>query len=226
MKSVITLKRRLIIYILTIGLSTVFSSCEKISIYGQGNTITVQKSLPSFHAVEAFGDIRVRIVQGNQQELSITGFENLLAVTETEVRNGVLRIKFSDDVRNVINSNVVANIILPAVKSGTMHGNGDMQISNFSQGDSISLRVNGNAHITVQSSLYRVAVMDVNGNGKINAREMHSIHASLAIHGNGDIALQCSDNLKARIYGNGVVRYSGNPVLDVQISGNGHVLRL
>lgn len=212
--------------ILLFCMTALFTSCEKVSIYGQGNTITVQKNLPAFHSVEAFGDIRVRIVQDNQQELNMTGFENLLAVTETEVINGVLRIKFSDEIRNVINSNVVADIKIPVVKAGTMHGNGDMQISNVSDGDSLSLRVNGNAHITVQSSVYRASVMDVNGNGKINARDMQTTNADIAIHGNGDIALKCSDNLKARIYGNGIVRYSGSPVLDVQISGNGHVVRL
>lgn len=226
MNFVIISKRHLVSYLLILSLSAIFSSCEKISIYGQGNTITVQKNLPSFDAVETFGDIRVRIVQGNQQDISITGFENLLAVTETEVNNGLLRIKFSDNIRNVINSNVVVNIILPNIKAGTMHGNGDMQISNFTGGDSLSLKVNGNADITVRSSVYDLALMDVNGNGKINCRDLQTLNASLVIHGNGDIALQCSDNLKARIYGNGIVRYSGNPVLDVQISGNGHVLRL
>jgi len=212
--------------ILLFCMASLFTSCEKVSIYGQGNTITVQKNLPAFHSVEAIGDIRVRIVQGNQQEINMSGFENLLAVTETEVINGVLSIKFSDEIRNVINSNVVADIKIPIIKAGLMHGNGDMQISNVSDGDTLSLRVNGNAHITVQSSVFRESKMDVNGNGKINARDMQTTNSDMVIHGNGEIALKCSDNLKARIYGNGIVRYSGTPVLDVQINGNGYVVRL
>jgi hypothetical protein len=47
--------------------------------------------------------------------------------------------------------------------------------------------------------------------------------ATAEISGSGDISVAARDNLAVRVSGSGTVEYSGDPVVDEEITGSGDV---
>ena len=199
------------------------SACKKESIRGSGRTIAELRSIANFTSVQIYGDIKAHITKKPAQSVEVKGYQNLVPVTETSVVNGTLIVKFKNEYNNVRNSNVEVFIAIPALAAANTHGNGDMDIAWFQNGDQLSVGINGSSNINISNSSYTKAILDVNGSGYIRASELVAATAETTIHGSGKIDISCNTALKARIYGNGNVKYWGNPITDVEISGNGKV---
>jgi hypothetical protein len=190
------------------------ASCSKDVLKGSGNTNTQTRSVPAFHSVETHYDIAANIYNGTTQELQVTGYENLLDVLETTVENGVLKLKFNHRYNSVRNVNVVANITLPIVNKTTIHGSGDIAVSNFANGASFNALIHGSGNIKVQNSAFH-----------IEARGLQAKEATADVFGSGDISLSVIDKLKATIHGSGNINYWGNPAVETNIQGSGRVIK-
>jgi Putative auto-transporter adhesin, head GIN domain len=200
-------------------------SCRKDVIRGSGNTIEQTKTVAAFDAVEAHYDIKAVISYGNTQSVRVRGYENLLGILETEVENGVLKLKYNHQYNTIRNSNVVAYIQLPALKKATTHGSGDINISGFQQGQELEVRIHGSADITVANSSYQKALLNIYGSGDIDAQTLWAKEAEVNVHGSGYSYITVGDKLKASIYGSGNIYYWGSPVTEVNINGSGRVMK-
>ncbi len=202
----------------------VLFSCSKDSIRGNGSTITETRSLASFTRIFTNSDINVHIIYGPTQKVTVKGYENLVAITNTSVNGDVLTIEYKN-VYNVRNSNVEVFIELPILEETYLNGNGDVWINGFNAGTNVFCRINGSGNTHIDNSTFINAELTINGNGDIKAQGLSCQSADLDITGSGDIEVSCSQFLNARITGSGDIKYWGNPGVTVNISGTGTVRR-
>lgn len=214
--------KQLLFILATVSLVT---SCSKDVIKGSGNIATQTRNVPVFHSVETHYDIAANIRYGASQEVQATGYENLLNVLETTVENGVLKLKFNQRYNTVRNGNIVANITLPAVRKVTIHGSGDITVSNFTNGTAFSALIHGSGNIKVQNSSFQTASARIHGSGDIEARTLQAKEATADVYGSGDIFIAVTDKLKATIHGSGSVSYWGSPTVETALHGSGRVIK-
>ena len=204
-------------------LSIVLFSCTK-SIVGKGDTITETRTVGSFTGVRLEGSGNATITYSEDQEVKVSGFQNLLAVYRTYVDNGVLVLKFDEQHYNVRNNNINVYIKVPVMNNLYINGSGKINMSDYMLGNKISATINGSGDIYCSNSKYNESRLEINGSGYLHMQELQTKNGEAIIHGSGNIDMHCTDKLKVNISGSGNIRYWGNPTsIDTQISGSGHV---
>ncbi len=202
----------------------IISSCTKDVIRGGGSISTRTMNLPAFSAIESYYDISAHIIYGTEQEVSVTGYDNLLNILDFKVENGVLKMMYDKDYENIRNGNIVATIKIPMINKATIHGSQNVSISNFT-GNNVYAKIHGSGMIEVNNSTYQSAFLDIYGSGDIDAQTLQTKEAETNIHGSGNISVAVSDHMKASIYGSGNVYYWGNPVIETEQHGSGRVIK-
>lgn len=201
-------------------------SCSKYEyIRGGGQTLTETRTVPAFTGVETHYDIKANIIYGTTQEVKVTGYENLLAVLETEVRDGILRLKYNSRYSTIRNGNVVVNITAPLVSKATIHGSNNIEISGFRNSQQFEGLIHGSGNIRVSNSVSDVAKLLIYGSGRIDAKELQTKRTEAGIYGSGNVFVTVSDHLEAKIYGSGNINYWGNPAVQTEMQGTGRVIR-
>lgn len=105
------------------------------------------------------------------------------------------------------------------------------------------LRVNGSGNITANFltenldaeihgsgniKLYGAGThskMGIYGSGDINYYDYTQKYCSAVSDGSGNIYVQVSDGLDVKIFGSGSVYYKGNPLVNSEINGSGHLIQ-
>lgn len=201
------------------------SSCKKDDmIRGGGSTGNRKLALPAFHSVETHYDIGARITYGNTQEVTATGYQNLLNILDFSVENQVLKLKFNRQYNTIRNNNVIAHITLPAIQSAAIHGSNQIEISGFAVPE-LRSRIHGSGAIRIKSSTAEKVKIDIHGSGNVDADELTSQEAQVMVHGSGNTWITATNRLEATIQGSGNVYYSGNPQAQIQINGSGRVVK-
>ncbi|WP_407520207.1 DUF2807 domain-containing protein [Lacibacter sp. MH-610] len=200
-------------------------SCKKDSIRGSGPVVTRTLSIPAFSSVEAHYDIDAVITYGNIAEVKVTGYENLLNILETEIDNGVLKLKYNKQYNTIRNGNVRFEIIIPRIEKTGIYGSGDIQVKGFLTGTQFTAGIYGSGSVTVENSNYQLATLDIYGSGKIEAQGLQVKNALANIYGSGHSYISVSERLVTKIFGSGNVYYWGNPLLETTQNGSGRVIK-
>lgn len=215
-----------IIYSAAMMILLLMSSCSKYEyIKGDGRTVTETRSVPAFVSVETHYDIKANIVYGTLQEVKVTGYENLLSILDTEVRDGVLKLKYNDRYNTIRNGNVVFNITIPSVEKATIHGSNNIELSGFPDLQGFEGRIHGSGNIKVSNSIAQTAKLLIYGSGRIDAQGLQTKSTEASIFGSGNVFVTVSDHLDAKIYGSGNINYWGNPAVQTEMHGSGRVIR-
>ncbi|MBL0883555.1 MAG: DUF2807 domain-containing protein [Chitinophagaceae bacterium] len=208
-----------------VGLSSLlllFTSCTK-SITGEGPTSTQIRQVNTFNKIKINGSGDVEVVPSNNQQVIISGYNNLLEIYESKVVNGELQLGFEPR-KNIRNDNIKVRIEIPDIRGVNINGSGDILINGFLQGTELGALINGSGRIRIQSSAFNRTAYYINGSGDIFAAAIPSRTSEATITGSGFIELNCTQNLKVRISGSGTIDYYGNPPsTDISISGSGVV---
>ncbi len=141
--------------------SFLIAACSKESIRGSGSTLTESRTVPAFMGVRIEGSGKAVIVQGTQQSVEVKGYENLLPVYQTIVQNGVLVMKFKNNL-NVRNSNMEVSITVAEISNVSINGSGEINLSNFN-GNSIEAEINGSGDIYATNNVYATSRLLING---------------------------------------------------------------
>ncbi len=203
----------------------IFSSCSKEVLRGGGSSSTRTLSLPAFSAVESHYDINAVISYGAIQQLTVTGYDNLLNILDFKVENGVLKMKYNSNYNTIRDGNVVARISIPVITRCTIHGSKNIDISGFNNGNSLQATIHGSGSINVSNSNYQSALLEVYGSGNIEAQGLQAKQAVAKIHGSGNASLTVSERIEANIFGSGNIYYWGNPVIETTQNGSGRVIK-
>lgn len=214
-------------------------------IKGNGNVVTIERSVGEYDAIASAGWFDVELVSGQEGELTLTGEENLLEYIKTEVKDGKLVIKKEKGV-NLKPSNWKSGIVITVpvedIESVSLSGSGDVVSKTTLKADSFKTSIAGSGDIElsieaneVKASLsgsgdieleVRAEYLDVSvaGSGDIKAFDLIAENVEANVSGSADIKVTANKMLKARVSGSGDITYKGNPTkIDTKSSGSGDI---
>ena len=162
-------------------------------------TRTVQPA--PFHGLEFSSSARIEIIPDSTYRVEIDAEQNLTGLFTVEVKNGILVIGVSDNMRP--NVRPVIRVHTDRMSSISTSGSADVSAGIFTT-DNLDVRISGS--------------------GKIGAFNISSRTCTVHISGSGNCEVKASEALDVHISGSGNVYYQGNPEIDQHISGSGQII--
>lgn len=219
---------------------------SKNPIQRSGITVTEERQVSGFDAIQLSGPGHLTITQASRESLTIWADRNVLPLIRTAVHDGTLYISIDDpEPGRITQASPTFNVLLRSLRSLSLFGPGadaDMYwlVTDdlwLSAADSSSyIRMN-----SLQAESLRVSVsygwvsiagrvdrqdVGIEGHGEYQARELASRSATVRVRGNGHAVVQVSDSLDATVNGLGSVEYIGQPTLERHGSGSDRILEV
>lgn len=223
--------RTLVILFFVAGL---FNSCTIIgeTIKPSKNYITRNYQVKEFNQIDAntVGNIYYTQSTDGSTSVEIYGPDNIIALMQVSVKNGMLQINMekSNRVRNV--KNLKITICSPSLEGLYMKGVGDVIIENGLKTDNLTIESKGVGNINLKKldcgkiSVQLIGVgnvelsgntqnanLDLTGVGDINAENLKGTHVEAYSKGVGGIKCYAVQSLTASVKGVGSIYYKGNP---------------
>jgi hypothetical protein len=203
------------------------------------------RPVSGFHAVSLAAPINVEIVQGDTESLTLDADEELLAVLETVVENGVLKIRDTSTWGRTWHiDHVIARITMKTIDSLSTRGSGDikaaavksdgLKVAIAGSGDifigaltanELDVSIAGSGDMMVGGKVDHVHT-SIAGSGDMKAGRLDSRTSNVSIAGSGDATLWARESISASIVGSGDVRYFGDPAVKSSVMGSGSVKRM
>lgn len=215
-------------------------------IKGNGNEVTIERSVGEYDVVAVAGWFDVELVSGNEGALKLRGESNLLKYIKTEVKEGgklVIKVEKGvnlkpsswnsgiyitvpvEDISAVSLSgsgDVVSNTTLKADRfKASIAGSGDVELDVVAE--ELSAQLSGSGDIVLEGSA-RDFDVQVSGSGDVKAYDLEADNVTAQVSGSADIKVTANQMLKARVSGSGDISYKGNPgKIDTKVSGSGDI---
>ena len=211
-----------------------------------GEIISEVRPVADFNALDIATAGTVRITQGDQVALKITGDANTLPLIKTEVNSGKLKIYKDANWSGIFDAGKIELDItvtdLTAIKSS-----GSSYITTASQvlrADKLELDLSGSGRVdmaviteeikTIFSGSAEIVLrgqsdsqfLESSGSGQYFARDLVSRAATVSASGSLRAEVNAEQQLAVVISGSGSVGYLGTPKIEQKISGSGSVYRL
>ncbi|MFD3000370.1 head GIN domain-containing protein [Pontibacter toksunensis] len=220
-----------------------FSACDDVQcIKGNGNEERRTLTLQPFSELEANGDFKVYITQGEPQKVEVVGESNILSDLSTQVRNGKWEIEHESCVRRA--EPVEVYITMPEVKALYLNGSGLINSENKLDVEELPVQVNGSGKIDLELDASKVITrvtgsgevwlsgrtamqkINMSGSGRAATADLAAEDVTVNLSGSGEAEVRASKSLTADVSGSGKVYYYGNPaVVSTNISGFGKVVK-
>ncbi|MEM9000087.1 MAG: head GIN domain-containing protein [Bacteroidota bacterium] len=212
---------------------------------GNGNVVTIERSVGDYDAIAVAGWFDVELVDGKEGELTLKGEENLLSYIKTEVKNGKLVVKVEKGVNlrpSNWNSGIYVTVPIERIDAASLSGSGDIVGSTTIKTDTFDTSISGSGDMTLKVEANSVTAsmsgsgdislsgkttdfdVSVSGSGDIKAYGLEAEFVEAQVSGSADIKVTANQMLKARVSGSGDISYKGNPKkIDTKTSGSGDI---
>lgn len=231
---------------ITLALLTVaISSAQWKRVKGNGNTVTVERSVGEYDRVALAGWFDVELVNGKEGELTLKGESNLLDYIKTEVKDGKLTIKQKKGINlkpSNWNEGILITVPVESVSSVSLSGSGDIVGKTVLKSDNFKTSISGSGDISLEVEAKSLDAsmsgsgdlrlsgkatdfeVSVSGSGDIRAYDLEADFVEAQVSGSADIKVTAKEMLKARVSGSGDISYKGNPKkIDTKSSGSGDI---
>ena len=214
-------------------------------IKGNGNVVTIDRSVGEYDAVAVAGWFDVDIVNGREGELSLQGEENLLEYIITEVKNGKLTIKVKKGYNlqsSTWKRGILVTVPVEEINSVALSGSGDIVGKDVLRADdfSASMSGSGDINLSVEADNLKTVIsgsgdielsgkardfdVTVSGSGDVDAFDLEADHVKANVSGSANIKVTANQSLTARVSGSGDILYKGDPdKVDSKASGSGDI---
>lgn len=205
-------------------------------------TISENRDVSGFTAIEFSTFGKVNIIQGDKESLNISGPDNVVPEITTTVNNGTLSIQTRGSVtittlpsQNILTFTIVVKNLTSLAVSGAgevqvetlntpsmiinMSGAGKIQENQLTT-DNLQLALSGLGGIDLSGQATK-ATIDISGAGSVNGANLKIQTANVTISGLGSATLWVTDQLTGNISGAGSVSYYGNPQTNTNTPGLG-----
>jgi hypothetical protein len=198
------------------------------------------RDVPDFSGVALGIPADLYLSQGSPHEVIIKASEDDLAKIETEVKNGLLKIK-TESWRTRFRD-VEIWVTTPDVNALHMSGSGKIMSETSIRSEELDLRVSGSGKIKVDElagdeieasisgsgNVYLAGTAEemeisISGSGSCHAADLSVKECDARISGSGSCKIDATEELNAAISGSGRITYFGKPVVDASVSGSGRV---
>ncbi|MDO6820462.1 head GIN domain-containing protein [Zobellia sp. 1_MG-2023] len=232
--------------VLSLALAAVSCSAQwGKGIKGNGNVVSIERSVGDYDAIAVSGSFDVDLVEGNEGELVISGEQNLLdyIVTEVQGEKLVIRVKKGINIRPSLHKgSIKVKVPVERIDALSLSGSGDIVGHTTLKTSRFKTSMSGSGDITLDvttdalvASMSGSGDMNLSGNthdfeatisgsGDIRAYDLNADNVEATISGSADIKVTVNEKLKARVSGSGDISYRGNPKkIDTKTSGSGDV---
>ena len=197
-----------------------FTACIG-GVHGSGVRKTETRDLPAFKAIETTGAFEVEVNCQKPASFEVEADDNILPLVETEVRDGVLRVRTTKGYSS--RGGIIVRINVPDLASVRSTGAGKFNISNL-KNDKFEIQSTGAATV-VASGQSKSLTIGSTGAGKIDAHDLRASDADVNVTGAAGVDVYATDELDVTVSGAGRVTYTGNPKVNKKVSGAGQVIK-
>ena len=212
---------------------------------GNGNVVTIERSVGEYDAVALAGWFDVELVDGKEGQLTLKGESNLLERIKTEVKDGKLIIKREKGVElrpSNWGRGVLITVPVEDINAVSLSGSGDIVGKTLLKSDDFSARIAGSGDIDISVEANQVEAslsgsgdinlsgkttdldIQVSGSGDVKAYELEAEFVKASVSGSADIKVTANQSIDARVSGSGDISYRGNPAkIRSKSSGSGDI---
>jgi hypothetical protein len=200
-----------------------------------------ERNVPVFKEISLgiSGDLYFTL--GSPQKVEVEADEAVLGKLLTEVKDGVLKIRF-ENWNMSSNKPVTIWVTVPEVTGLYISGSGKIIAEGNVSTDNISLKISGSGKLTLsdlKAGSIEAAISgsgDINltgygekmeiaisGSGNIFGENFSVTGCEIAISGSGGCRIDATGKLEARVSGSGDIYYFSAPQIDASVSGSGKI---
>ena len=213
------------------------------SVSGSGAIVTETREVSDFDRVSVSGAGNLKLIQGDEESLTIVADDNFMPLIQSEVTGGHLRIgprnvslrptqaiQYTLKLRTLKGLDLSGSLRASAEKitaevfESGVSGSGRLRIENL-EADQVSIRISGSGDVYLAGTALEQQTR-ISGSGGYDGAGLKSRNAEVTISGSGGATLQVSEELNARISGSGSVKYYGSPKVTQHVSGSGKIRSL
>ena len=212
---------------------------------GSGSVTRQARKVDSFNGIALGLPGRLELRSGSVDSVTVETDDNLQALVETRVEDGMLRIrpvKRNLDLRTrnlkiVVTARQIERLSLGG--SGTIDadvlrgkrldvdvgGSGKIQIARL-DAETVAAKVAGSGDLRADGGTVRDLSVSIGGSGSVDMGKVATDTARVSIAGSGDVTVWAKNDLRAKIAGSGDVGYYGDPTVSRSVAGSGEVRRI
>jgi hypothetical protein len=211
-------------------------------IHGNGVIKTVERPVSSFKNVEADGDIKLIVIQGDLKPVRIECDENILPYIEVIQDGDKVTIQTKSGVSLSPSGEMNVYVTSPTYSSIEVSGSSDIIGQNkISSSEDLSLEASGAGDIKMEVDAPEISAgisgsgsiklkgqtkdlkIELSGAGHAYCYDLQTENTTVEISGAGSAQVSASVKLDATVSGAGNINYKGSPSVSQQISGAGSV---
>jgi hypothetical protein len=209
---------------------------------GNGKVVTEKRTTMGYDEINVSGFFDVVLVSGTEGAISIQGEENLLRYIKVKVEGNILKIYTEKNISINTKKDIVLTVPFEKISFVSLSGSGDVISKNTIVSPTFKAKLSGSGDLTLdvrttdfESNLSGSGdvvltgssdnfVSKTSGSGDVDAINLATKNANLTISGSGDMKVNCSVSLFARVSGSGDIEYKGNPkTKDTKVNGSGEI---
>jgi len=196
----------------------------------------------AFDRLDVEGAARIRLTQGDRDQVFVAGDEAAQRGVEVDVVNSHLRIRAVGGWKFWREDRPAIEVQMRKLSHVMLSGAGEVQAPGPIRGDQLVIGISGSGSVRFDELAVRQVNFDisgagdgqlagrveqlelnVSGRGKLVADQLRATRARVAISGVANAELWVTDDLQLAISGAGKIDYWGHPVVRRAVSGMGNV---
>lgn len=216
---------------------------EKVE--GNGSVTRQTRQVERFSGISLELPAQVELRMGSSESVTIETDDNLQRLIETEVDDGVLRIRptkrnmnlHTRTMKIVVNARQIERLSLggsgsidaEALRAPSLRfnlgGSGKIRIASL-ESDKVSISVGGSGDLRANGGKTRDVSVSIGGSGNVDLGKVAADSVSVSVAGSGDATVWARQELSISIAGSGDINYYGDPQVRRSVAGSGDVRRL
>ncbi len=215
--------------ILALGMSLIFSSCNfNFGQKGNGNVITQERSVPeNFTEIKGGSGLDIYLTQSTENKISVEADENLHPYIITDIKNGKLTIKTTENISRSKSKKVYVtfqevskiesssgadiegnSLIKSEVLSLSSSSGSEMKLEVLSK--DISAKTSSGAELELSGKVSSFSGKASSGS-ELDAEDLLIVNCTASASSGAVIKVNVKEKLDARASSGGEIAYYGNP---------------
>jgi hypothetical protein len=222
-----------------------FAACDQMISGGVKGTGPIEKEtrdVKDFKGVNLMSTGNVYLKKSNAFSVVIETHKNIAELLETVNDNGILKIRFKNNIGNIHYDKLNIYVEAPNVESIDLSGSGEIVAENAISNGILSVDLSGSGNIDIKEGTYTQLTVTLGGSGtialtgtadkakyalvgsgNIKTKNVKAKSVEADLTGSGDIYCHADTDLNAFVSGSGDIEYSGDAVVKSRVTGSGSI---
>lgn len=194
--------------------------------------IVETRNVSGFSSIALAAPIRVDLVLGDGDAVVLEGKADRLAMIETTVEGGSLKIRRKKDAAtwnwswgSDDHQEVRARVTARSIEAISIAGSGDVHAPEL-RGAALKLSVAGSGDVVIGGGKVAELSVSIAGSGDVKTAKLEAQRVKVSISGSGDATVWARETLSVSVAGSGDVSYYGDPALSRSVVGSGDIKRI